>query len=222
MILCLLQLQVTVKSLKQQQQESASSSAAAEPVSTTTFDSRQDLSFLLQSLAFIPGIRVSKNCRFPLLIAQTAEESNDETSLWHWPPAAAFLEKHRHLHASLSESLSSLAASPSPPVVDLDRNFSDAAFRSQTQSVSLSGIAQNVNQADSGGRNHTMARGFPVSAVLESRSDSAQYLASSPLFSRFVSDAKPELADATLAVHKESIHRGFDVACREWSDVEEI
>lgn len=221
-IVCLLQLQVTVESLRPPQQVSASSSAVAKPISTTTFDSQEDLSFLLQSLNWVPGIRVSKNCRFPLLIAQTAEEHNEETSLWHWPPAAAFLEKHRHLHAASSESLSSLAASPFPPVVDLDRNFSDAAVSSQKQFAPLSCTVENVHQADSGGRNDTMARGFPVSAVLDSRSDSFEYLAQSPLFTRFVSDPKPDVTAATFSFQRELICRGVHFAIRELPAVEEI
>jgi hypothetical protein len=181
------QLKETVKSLQQPQNMSSSSSAAAEPTTTSAFDSREDLSFLLQSLDWIPEIRVSKHCRFPLLIAKAAEV--DPALHWHWPHAAAFIAQHQCLYDA--SSLTSLSFSPSPPNVDPDSNISDAA-------------------ADN------FSRGFPVSVVLDHR-QSHDPSAQSTLLTRFCTNFDPTFAASTLSVNREVLHRGVDVATRAWN-----
>lgn len=222
---CLPQLQITVGALHAQQPVPknilAVPSAPAQTMSSTMADSKSDLSFLLQSLDWIPGIRVSTSCHFPLLIATAAE--HESLLHWNWPLAAAFIEQHRHLYAASPISLLAMPISTQESIDASDCNILDTSTESQTQDTSRSFIAKHGSR---GGRTKEhvcdkFARGFPVTVVLDSGQESTPSIIQSPLFTRFVSEATPELAASTLSAHREKIHQGVDIATWEW-DMEEF
>jgi hypothetical protein len=198
----------------------ADPSAPAQTISSTIAESKSDLSFLLQSLDWIPGIRVSKSCHFPLLIATAAEQ--ESLLYWNWPLAAVFIEHHRHLYAASPTSLLAMPLSTLGPIVESDCNILNTSTEVQTQDTSRSFIAKHGSK---GGRKEEhvcdkFARGFPITVVFDSGQESTPSIIQSPLFTRFVSEAMPELAASTLSAHREKIHQGVDVATREWDKEE--
>ncbi len=297
---CLLfqQLQVTVAKLQRHRKPSAKSIAAVS--SSSSLPSADaiviDHSSLLQSLHWVPGIRVTAHCRFPLLIIpehlreqaahrrpvaslasfldgndlsasgdniggprlRTMKSSlaSEQSAHWHWPHAVAFAAQQRivfgdgsslsselssisesstlshrtHLQSGASATISnaavstaisfrsSMASSASSPICDPDRIISDS---SQTKTLTSHATSSSFDRTNEGGRKEerelaTLARGFPVTVVLDHRFDATE----SCLFSRLNSD--PAFTSATLAVHREMVHRGMDIASGEWGEDQKV